>query len=335
MRYDSDIKALVSAAFYSEHDVFLRLTLSDINELDGSGVKTAVFLPGNFFGREELMFSDVNKELPSDAYMSERSFLVSDIRFLNNPLFKEYLSLCGFRRFVLIFAECADSGEYGYRKSCFNLSEIKSESESFIQLVAFFSPVKSELDSFTHFFGCENAVYAGQITETDIRVTEAPSQSAKFFRIASEAEKYAGKKVCIFFNSRSEARDFAVFLNNRGTPRAVIDGSVSYEDRKRILGEFERGEFQILLATKSIITETPFMKADKCLFCGVPFSESHLSRCSGLVKDGFVHIIFCKDDFVRNSRIIGSFSQITGDSSAYEKRMKSLSEIKVLLKEGQ
>lgn len=335
MRYDSDIKALVSAAFYRENDVFLRVEFPDIAELDGSGIKTAVFLPGNFFGREELVFSDAHRQLPEDAYSSARSFLVADIRFLSDTLFCKYIVRCGFRRFVVYFAECADPCEYGWRESLFSLSEIKAESGEFIQLVALFSSAERELDYFSHFFGCENAVYAGQIKETDIRVTEAPSPSAKFFRVASEAEKYAGKKVCIFFNSRSEARDFAVFLNNRGTPRAVIDGSVSYEDRKRIIGEFERGEFQILLATKSLFNEIPFMKADKCLFCGVPFSVSHLSRCSGIVKDGCVHIIFCSDDFIRNSRIITSFSQITGDSSVYENRMRSLSEIKVLLKEGQ
>lgn len=334
MVFDSKIKELITAAFRDKNDVFLKVFFPDMNELVFDGIKTVVFLPGAFGGMKEYTFSDSKRAVSSEAYSIASDLLIADVRFLNESAFREFLISKRYRRFVIPFCECADSGEYGYRESFFRIGELKAECDEFCQIVAFFSPVKSELEDYLYFFGCENAVFAGSEEDIDFRLFEAASSYSKFYQTAFEAEKYAYKKVCIYFNSRSEEADFASFLTKRGTDHFCIDGSKSSEEKNDILHKYFNGDCCILLATKSFISESLFIKCDKCILCGIPFSLSHLSRCSLITPDRKVSIIYSKDDFDRNSKIVQSFSLKVGDSSVYEKRQKSLLEIKNILERG-
>ncbi len=335
MVFDSKIKELITAAFYNKNDVFLKVFFPDINELVTDEVKSVIFLPGSFGAMKEYVFADCKADVNAEAYAVAPQLLIADIRFMNEPLFRQFLAEKGYRRFVIPFCECADSGEYGYRESFFRIGEFKSECDEFCQLVAFFSPVKSELTDYLYFFGCENAVFAGYEEDTDIRVFEASSPYSKFYQTAYEAEKYAYKKVCIYFNSRSEEADFSLFLSKRGTEHFCIDGSKSPAEKNSILYKYFNSDCCILLATKSFIPESLFLKCDKCIICGMPFSFSHLSRCSLITPDREVSVIYCKDDFIRNRKIAQSFSSKIRDTSVYEKRLKSLLEIKNLLERGQ
>lgn len=331
MVFGTSIKELISVAFNDKKDVFLKNEIPVINELYFDNVKTAVFLPASFYGNGKFPFSDYVKGASFSDYLASFDNIVSDIRFMSESSFREYLHKKKFRRLIVLFAECADTGEYGYREAFHWIGEFRAESDSFCQVVAFFSPVENHLQDYLQAFGCKEVIFAGENTLPDIKVFEAVSPAAKFYYTASVAEKYAYKKVCVNFNSRAEASDFGRFLMKRGTSYLYFDGSLTYEEKEKVLNEYIEGKVRILIATKAFITETLFFHTDICIFCGVPFSLSHLYRSSLAAANSRIHIIFCEEDIERNEKISRSFAAVTNIQEVYEKRQSRLFDIKKLI----
>lgn len=334
MEFDGNVKSLLDIAFENHEDVFLKMRIPDPGELYSDSIKTAVFLPGAFTVYNGAQFSDIREASSNEIYNKESDFVVADIRFLNNQSFRNYLIKNRFMRIILLFCECSDISQYGYRGSFFSAGEFREETGIYCQLIAFFSPTEKDISDYVSYFGCEKVISLGECEQTDFTCYEALNVYDKFRITASEAEKSAFRKVCIYFNSRSEALDFASFLSKRGTPFCRVDGSMSMSERRDELDRFRNGKCCILIATKSFISESLFFKCDGCIICGAPFSLSHLYRCSYAASDRVVDIIYCENDFLRNEKIISSFSVKTEDSSVYEGRMNRLLEIKNLLKRG-
>ncbi|MBR3766837.1 MAG: hypothetical protein IKL10_01185 [Clostridia bacterium] len=331
MVFDTSIKELITAAFNDEKDVFLKNEFPVINELYFDNVKTAVFLPGSFYGGKDFPFSDYLKGATFTDYLTSNDNIVSDIRFMGEASFREYLHKNKFKRLIVLFAECADTGEYGYREALRWIGEFRAENDSFCQVVAFFSPVETDFEYYLTAFSCREVIFAGENTLPDIKVFEAVSPAAKFYYTASVAEKYAYKKVCVYFNSRTEASDFGRFLMKRGTSYLYFDGSLAVDEKKKVLNEYIEGKVSILIATKAFITETLFFYSDICIFCGVPFSLSHLYRSSLAAENSRLHIIFCEEDIERNEKISRSFAAVTNLQEVYEKRQNRLFDIKKLI----
>ena len=334
MEFDGNIKSFLNIAFENKQDVFLKMRIPDITELFSDSIKTVVFLPGAFASYEDAAFADA-KEAPSEkTYNTERDFIVADIRFLNRQPFREYLIKNSFVRIVLLFAECSDISEYGYRESFFSAGEFRDTADYYCQLVSFFSPSETDIEDYVRYFGCENVISLGKNSNADFTCYEAVNAADKFRVAAAEAEKSAFRKVCIYFNSRSEALDFATFLSKRGTDYCRVDGSMDMAEKYKNLYKFRNGKCCILIVTKSFIPDSLFFECDRCIICGAPFSLSHLYRCSYAASDRTVDIIYCENDFLRNEKIISSFSLKTEDTSFYKSRMNRLLEIKNLLKRG-
>ncbi len=311
MIFDDSLKNVIISAYENEADVFLRMNPPCIDMLLSDKVKTAVLMPG-------LVPEPGNEN-------------VYDIRKLGDEDFRKSLAADGIKRFIVLFSECADKSEYGYRESYGWIGEMRAEISHFIQVVAFFSHACDSFGVCVKLFGSTDTICIGEkaLPEADVFCTVSPK--AKFYQTALLAEKYAFKKTAVYFNSREEAHSFSRFLEKRGTHCVTADGSMSSAQLRESALKFARGEANILIATKSSIPTAYFYPPGKVVFCGVPFSLSHLSRCAAFLKDEKPFVIYCEDDVKRNEKIIASFSEKLSDGEISEMRIARLEEMVKML----
>lgn len=311
MIFDNTLKNVIDTAYENEADVFLRMNPPCPEELFSESIRTAVFIPGGFSGGEGKSFYD--------------------IRMLGDEDFRKSLIRNNVRRFVVLFSECADKAEYGYREAFGWIGEMRAEITQFIQIVAFFSPASDSFGICGKLFGSTDTVCIGEKTLPEADVFCTASSKAKFYQTALLAEKYAFKKSAVYFNSREEARSFARFLQNRGTRCAYADGSLSREELRENVKKFAEGNVNILVATKAFIPAAYFYPPEKVIFCGVPFSVSHLSGCAAFLKAEKPFVIYCEDDIKRNEKIIASFSEKLSDGEISQLRTARLEEMVKML----
>lgn len=336
MLYDELIKNLISQAYPAGKDVFFCGVPSDIRTAFDDGIKTLFLLPGAFFFPGEDDFSDVKCAPVAFDSLKCHHTVFADIRFMADEAFRRALAEYGFARIALLFPECADIAQYGYRQSYSWVGEYRAERKDFVQIAGFISPYYRNTESLGAYFGGQEAFIVGDDTE-ELKFSsfEAVSSSAKLYAAAASAEKYAFDRTVIYFNSRQEAGSFRGLLAARGTESLYFDGTLTKDERHNTLTEFMLGDKNLLIATKSYIPSSFFCPPDRVIFCGVPFSASHLYRASCACTKHVPTVIYCEDDFVRNEKIISSFSDALGNTEISEKRLQGLENIKNLLKSNQ
>ncbi len=336
MLYDELIKNLISQAYPAGKDVFFCGAPSDIRSTFDDGVKTLFLLPGAFFFPGEDDFSDVKCTPASFDILKCLHTVFADIRFMADEAFRRALTVNGFSRIALLFPECADIEQYGYRQSYSWVGEYRAERKDFVQIAGFMSPYYKDTEMLGAYFGGHEAFIVGDDTEgLSFSSFEAVSPTAKLYAAAASAEKYAFDRTVIYFNSRQEAGCFRRLLSARGTDSLYFDGALTKAERDNTLAEFMLGDKNLLVATKSYIPSSFFCPPERVIFCGVPFSSSHLYRASCACTRHEPTVIYCEDDFVRNEKIISSFSDALGNMEISEKRLKGLNDIKNLLKSNQ
>ncbi|MBE6791822.1 MAG: hypothetical protein E7535_11645 [Ruminococcaceae bacterium] len=331
MEYEGSVREFVNRAYESGTDVFLRMPVPELSAFASDGIKTVVFTPSSVFINTDSPFAVYDGKASAAAFLSAPDVLLSDIRFMGDSGFREFLTRKKYRRLVTLFSECSLKGEYGYRESFRWVGEYRAEITHFCQILAFFSPPCEISDELRSIFSSDDTVVIGERKLPSLSFYEAPSSAAKFYFTAAEAEKYAYKKICIYFNSRTEQNQFAGFLRKRGTPFVAVNGELTPEKYKRELMRFVDSDITILLATRSLIPSALFLPFYKVLLCGAPFSLSHLSRCENPFSSSPVFTIFCEDDFERNRKILSSFSERAEDKNIYLKGISYLSEIEKYL----
>ena len=311
MIFDNSLKNVIITAYENETDVFLRMNPPRPQELVFDNTGTAVFMPGGFPCNESSSFYD--------------------IRRLGDEAFRRGLSENNVKRLIVLFAECADKAEYGYREAFGWIGEMRAEVTHFIQVVAFFSPASDSFGVCRELFGSGEVICIGEkeLPGADAFCTASPK--AKFYRTALYVEKYAFKKIVVFLNSREEAGSFARFLENSGTRSVYADGALSDEELKCRMLKFACGEVNILVATKAAIPALYFCPPEKAVFCGVPFSLSHLSRCAAFLKNEKPFVVYCEADIRRNERIIASFSERLSDGEISQQRNARLEDMVKML----
>ena len=127
MIFDDALKNVIISAYENETEVFLRMNPPSAGELFPDSVKAAVFLPGGF--------------------ICDKNDCFYDIRRLGDEDFRKSLIKSRVKRVILLFADCADKAEYGYRESFGWIGEMRAETSVFIQVVAFFSPCSDSFES--------------------------------------------------------------------------------------------------------------------------------------------------------------------------------------------
>lgn len=331
MIFDSSVKNVISSAYDCRKDVFLNIVLPDIRELSFDNVKTAVLFPGPFYSEDKHAFSDI-KTQPSDCMkIFPGELLLADIRFMADEKFRSMLTESGVTRLVTVFSECADKSEYGYREAFSWIREYKAEISHFCQTVSFFSPVSNSAENVKQNLSDRDIFYVNG--KYDIRVNHflVNSPKEKFRKTAEAAEKYAYRRVCVYFNSRGEAKDFCLYLKRRGTAFSYVDGSLPLISQKESLLCFHNSSPNILVATKSYIPTSLFYPPERVIFCGAPFSPSHYYRCTFSLRERDSVVIYCEDDFIRNEKIIRAFSEYTDNEEIADKRLSRLSDMKKFL----
>lgn len=311
MIFDSSVKNVIISAYENETDVFLRMKPPCPHELFFDGIGTAVFMPGSFLCEENSLFYDIRQLADED--------------------FRERLYEDNIKRLVVLFAECADKSEYGYREAFGWIGEMRAERTDYIQIVAFLSPSSDSSQVCGELFGCKDFICLGESKTSEFDVFRATSSKAKFYQTAALAEKYAFRRSAVYFNSREEAGSFRRFLEKRGTRCVYADGAQSREELKENVLKFASGEINILVATKSYIPTSYFYPPERVIFCGVPFSVSHFYRCIFPLKKEMPFVVYCSEDITRNEKIIASFSEKLADGEIASERLSRLHDMVKML----
>lgn len=326
MIFDNNLKELISAAFVEEKDVFLCLsTLKGVIYEDE--ITSVVLLPSAFTGSGNMPFCNYNEGMPFSALKTDEKTVFCDVRFLADSSFREFLLHKRVGRIIIPFAECADKGEWKYREAFRWTGEFRAECPYFCQVVAIFLSSDTDYDRYREYFGSVDVIFAGEETCPLMNIYETESSKSKFFCLAALIEKYAYKRICVFFNSRNEAESFGRFLSARATRYLYINGASNTGDKKNIISRFRAGETNILLVTTSFVSEQLFTDADIVFFAGVPFSVSAAARCADLCRENKLNVVYCDEDIRRNEKISQSLAEVTGDKEITEKRCKALLDI--------
>lgn len=330
MVFDSGIKNLISAAYLRSCDVFLKMYPPPLSELSFDGVKTVVFLPCGFGGFRHSPFCDIR-----DAAFAEDGFAddvtVADIRLMAVEEFRKLLFRKRVARFVIPFAELGDECEYGYKEGYAWIGEYKAQTASFCQTVAFLSPSCKEIEKLQQLYSCGEVICVGNQSSDGFKILRCETVREKYFYTVKQAEKNAGEKVCIFFNSRGELKDFSKSVFAGGRRLFIYDGSLSSEEKRNILDGFYSCKNGILLATKSLIADGVYRHFSRCILCGVPFSVTHLERIASCAPYLPPMIIYTDSDFERNSKISSSLAVVLDNENIINERHRCLSEIKNLI----
>ena len=336
MLYDELIKNLITQSHSAEKDVFFAGVPDDIRNAFGDDVKTLFLMPGAFSMCGEDDFSDVRRS-PSDfRFHKGLSTVFADVRFMADENFRSAVTLYGFSRIAVMFPECADISQYGYRQSYSWIGEYRAERKDFVQLAAFMSPFYKSVENSGSYFGRGEAfIVADDDERPAFAVRKTASSKEKLYTAAALCEKYAFDRVAVYFNSRQEAAVFRRLLENRGTGCLYLDGALSSSERYAVLSEFMTGKRNILVTTKAFIPSSFFCPPERVIFCGVPFSSSHLYRSSCACKKHPPVVIYCDEDISRNEKIISSLTGAFSDSEIQEKRLVCLENIVNLLKSNQ
>lgn len=330
MRFDFSVARLITDAYKTETDIYLRMPFDFTKKIKGDGIKTLILLPGAFFGNDTPFFS-YGEKVNYAACSAAPDILFADIRFMNDASFREFITKKNYRRIVPVFSECALIGEYCYKEAYSWIGEYRAEISHFCQVVPLFSSCVEDIESFQSVFASSECIVIGERTGASVKVYKANSPSAKFYHTAAEAEKYAYRRITVYFNSRSELKDFGKFLDKRGTAYIAVDGSLSAEDYFFRIKKYREGKINILLATKSFIPTSLFYPPEIVFLCSVPFSLTHLERLTPASSFSPLKIIYCEDDYKRNDRIVRSFADALENENVYKKGAMHLSVIKNFL----
>lgn len=331
MRFDFSVARLITDAYKAQTDIYLRMPVSFEKEIASDGIKTLILLSGAFFTEGEMPFSCYGEKTDCIFFENAPDVLFADVRFMINSSFRDFITKNNYRRIVPVFSECALIGEYGYREAYSWIGEYRAEISHFCQVVPLFSSCIDNMEDFRKVFASDECVVIGEKTDISFNVFKTGSAKGKFYHTAAEAEKYAFRKITVFFNSRTELKAFGRFLDKRGTSYISVDGSISPNEYSLRLKKFSEGEVNILLATKSFIPSSLFCSSEIVILCGVPFTLSYIERITPVNTDTAVKIIYCEEDYRRNDRIIRSLSEALGNEDVYKKGAMHLSEIKKLL----
>jgi|GEM_PF-3528188 len=249
--------------------------------------------------------------------------IYADIKAAADDDFGEFLVRENIEEILLPFYECADVHEYGFRASYALLAEVRAATEKRFHLTGYSLNAPEDEDVFS-LFGTKSCIFAGIKKESVYKGIKTESPRSRFYYTAAECEKSPLKKTAVMFSTRSLTEEFSLFLYKRRTPFALIHGGMEEAKQREELNSFISGERNVLLTTKFIIPSYSLIKADALIYCGLPYSASHLNRCGSLSKQNTVKCVFCEEDISLTQNLIRSFAEELGmdDPKYIEKRNK-------------
>ena len=95
---------------------------------------------------------------------------------------------------------------------------------------------------------------------------------------------------------------------SRPSPRSVVTS----RENACALGDFNAGACGVLIATKALLANYPFINADKVFYLGLPYSLSHADRCAALSDDGGLFCVYCDEDIALHRELSAAYAEALG-----------------------
>ena len=227
-----------------------------------------------------------------------------DVRLLGDESFPGFLQTHTIREILLPFSDCAVEGEYGYRRSYENLSSLRADGIRFH--LTLFTDETPDAEMLRAKFGCGEVLSFTPGDAVSIQTEKLAGEAEQLAVLTSICEKYVWQRTAIFFTTRRQADRFAAGLRARFTPFSLVHGGLSHSQNMDALRRFDRGDTNVLLASKTLLCAAPFVRADKLLFCGLPYSESHARRLCAIGDKAELLCIYTDDDVALNRKLINN-----------------------------
>lgn len=231
-----------------------------------------------------------------------------DVSMLENDSFRKYLTSAPFE-IIIPFAECADISEYGHYSSYAWLGEIRAESAYDIHITAIVSPGFGNIEELSVLFACRDAVIVNIGKYPDCSAFKCNNKKQIYSMLKNECTKAVGRKIAILFTTRREADEFKRVLDRYSIGYVSIFGNNFPCDRNELDALKNITQHKILIGTKSSLLLSAFIKYDKVIYCGMPYSISHLVRCGRFSSDNKIDIYFTEEDIKTNIKIIHSVAE--------------------------
>ena len=225
-----------------------------------------------------------------------------DVRLLGNESFPGFLQTHAIREILLPFSDCAIEGEYGYRRSYENLSSLRADGVRFH--LTLFTDEAPDAEMLREKFGCEEVISFSPGEAVSLQTEKLADEAEQFSVLTSICEKYVWQRTAIFFTTRRQAERFAAGLRARFTPFSLVHGGLSGSQNMDALRRYDRGDTNVLLASKTLLCAAPFVRADKLLFCGLPYSESHAKRLCAIGNEAELICMYTDEDVALNRKLI-------------------------------
>ncbi|MBR5411338.1 MAG: hypothetical protein IK104_11770 [Clostridia bacterium] len=280
-----------------------RVPVSDLTALaDVLGEPLLVPLPGpvlapgtgNAFG----VLNAANDLRANDC----RAVWFCDVRILNEEGFPFFLKKHGISEFILPFSDCAIEGEYGYRRSYECLSSLRADGVRFH--VTALTDRAPDQEQMRRLFGSNACTFFSDNKPVLVSTEKMDDEETQFSVLATICEKFVFHTTAILFQTRLQAEHFANYLRKRFTPFSLVHGGLDQKQNLKAVSDFVNGESNVLLATKHILGAAPFLSADQLVFCGLPYSETHLRRILSICKTNEALCEYTDEDVERIRKLI-------------------------------
>ncbi len=141
-----------------------------------------------------------------------------------------------------------------------------------------------------------------------------------------------GEKTIVYVNSRFESIALARKLREQLPQIAWMIGfynaGLSREERQRVEELFRTGELQVLIATSAFGEGINISNVRHVVLYHLPFSEVEFNQMSGRAgRDGneaIIHLLFAKDDYVRNETILNDVTPAHDDMAQIYRQLRGL-----------
>ena len=237
---------------------------------------------------------------------SKNVLCFADVRLFSEDRFWRFAEYINFGRIFVLFADCANLYEYGYRQSFSLIGEYRASQKQYIHLTAFFNQMYEDAEDFTARFYSQKLISVNTLPQNlPAEFVEKVNQREKYIFLASSLKNEPVEKTAVVFATRRELFEFVSHLKKPLNELSIAHGGMSLADFGNSLNDFYDGKTKILLATKAVFASSVFINCDKVYYCSLPFSVANLYSVHSLFenRNNKVTCIYCNEDAVLLSRL--------------------------------
>lgn len=264
---------------------------------------------------------------------SKNILCFADVRLFSEDRFWRFAEHINFSRIFVLFADCANLYEYGYRQSFSLTGEYRASQKQYIHLTAFFNQMYENAEDFTSRFYTQKLISVNTLPQKlPAEFVEKGNQREKYIFLASSLKNEPLEKTAVVFATRRALYEFISHLKKPIDELSIAHGGMSVADFGKSLNDFYSGKTKILLATKAVFSSSVFIGCDKVYYCSLPFSVANLYSVYSLLKnrDSKVSCVYCNEDVLLLSRLavgVAEYFGIEEKDEFIKNRLLGLNEI--------